>query len=147
MGFIAEIADRVYDGPDREHCARLFQASDATSASRSDCLSPPHLRTTLPRRSVAPQPCAPPAATKLPAAALRANEAGSAVMTFRVMPLVPMLLSVPLAAHAQVGGMPGSASGPPAPACQKLLELRDQTQQHGRALARADWAKPSFETC
>src|SRR6266436_4834312 len=73
------------------------------------------------------------------------------VMKFnRIVPFVLALAALPLGfAQAQFGGMPGmpgpgmpgmpgmpGASGPP-PACQQLLNYRDETAKHGQALQAA----------
>jgi hypothetical protein len=72
-----------------------------------------------------------------------------------------MLVSVPFAANAQFGGMPGLPGGPPGevpsggglgrptaappPACQHLLALREETQKHGKAIQEANQRKASVQ--
>jgi hypothetical protein len=67
-------------------------------------------------------------------------------------------VSAPFAAGAQFGGMPGLPGGPPGqvpggggrpppgpPACQELLELRDQTQKHGLAIQKGNERKATVQ--
>jgi hypothetical protein len=74
----------------------------------------------------------------------------------RALLLVALIVATPFGAGAQFGGMPGLPGGtpggvpgvggfgsPPAtpappPACQQLLTLRDETQQHGMAIQKAN---------
>jgi len=57
----------------------------------------------------------------------------------RPLPLILLLAILPLwPALAQFGGMPvPPPQQGPAPACQQLLTLRDETQKHGAALQAA----------
>jgi hypothetical protein len=99
-------------------------------------------------------------AIKLPSFAVRSEPGGQAVTAYRVLPFVAMLVAVPLAAGAQVGGMPGvpgglpdtaGSSGPLAalsPACRELLALREEAQRHERAIQRATERRaPVYEAC
>jgi hypothetical protein len=71
-----------------------------------------------------------------------------------------LLVTLPGAAHAQFGGMPGLPGSPgapggapgggfgppgggPPPACRDLLTLRDEVQKHAAALQRASQQKAS----
>jgi len=57
------------------------------------------------------------------------------VTAYRVFPLMAMLVAVPFAAGAQHGRVPGGGLGVPpagpAPACQQLMALRDETKSTG----------------
>jgi hypothetical protein len=79
----------------------------------------------------------------------------------RALALVAVLVTVPISAGAQFGGMPGMPGGPPGsfgaapqpqqsppPACQQLLALRGETQKHGMAIQRANERKgTALEAC
>jgi hypothetical protein len=79
------------------------------------------------------------------------------VTASRVFLLVIILVSAPLAAGAQFGGMPGLPGGPPGQVpglgsppgsprvCQELSELRDQTQKHGLAIQKANERKATVQ--
>jgi hypothetical protein len=77
-----------------------------------------------------------------------------------------MLVTLPVAAGAQFGGMPGMPGGMPVPggggsgepsaalrnlrvivppACRELLALRDETQRHGLAIQKANERKVSVQ--
>jgi hypothetical protein len=70
------------------------------------------------------------------------------VIAHRVFPLVIMLVSAPVTAGAQFGGIPGSPGMPgagfgsppagPPPKCQALLATRDELQKHSEAIAAAN---------
>jgi hypothetical protein len=59
------------------------------------------------------------------------------------------LVAVPFAAGAQHEGVPGGGLGVPpagpAPACQQLMALRDETQKHGLAIQKANERKASVQ--
>jgi hypothetical protein len=73
--------------------------------------------------------------------------------------LVAMLVTAPIAAKAQFGGMPGMPGSPgvpggfgapppqqgPPPACQQLLALRDETQKYGIAIQKANERKAQVQ--
>ena len=73
----------------------------------------------------------------------------------RVFALVIILVSAPFTVGAQFGGMPGLPGGPPGqppgglggstagppPACQALLELREEIQERGLAIQKANERK------
>ena len=78
----------------------------------------------------------------------------------RILPLAALIVVIPLAASAQFGGMPGLPGGtlggvwgvggfgaPNAspPACQELQTLRDDTQNHGSAIQKANERKASVQ--
>jgi hypothetical protein len=75
----------------------------------------------------------------------------------RAVPLVAGFIAVMLSpASAQFGGMPGMPGSPgfgaapsaPPPACQQLLNLRDETQKHAAAIQAANQRKaPPTEAC
>ena len=72
-------------------------------------------------------------------------------MTFcRAFSLVLMVMCVPVAASAQLGGMPASpgapnppALPPPLPVCQEFLTLHGELQKHSQAISNARERKAS----
>ena len=71
--------------------------------------------------------------------------------------LAAVIVVIPFAARAQFGAAPGELPGgpwtpppaqPPVPACQQLLTLRDEIQNHGIAIQKANERKASvLEAC
>src|SRR5262245_41553536 len=114
-----------------------------------------------PALTAAGPPIAGDAAIKLPLSVLHSERGGTAMTVCRALPLVGVLVALPFAAGAQFGGMPGLPGGPPGqvpggeglgrppagppPACQELLELRDQTQRHGLAIQKANERKATVQ--
>jgi hypothetical protein len=78
--------------------------------------------------------------------------------SYRIFPVVILLVAAPFAAIAQFDGMPGlfgavpmgfgNPAGAPIPACQQLVALRDETQKHWEIIQEASERNaPAPEAC